>query len=104
MGNKLTTMKRETRLSFELLEKLYFNKRDHGFEDLIDMHHFVKKGVFLFYNTPVQLGSEDSFMIGYGEMRRGKYHIVTFRWIHNLGELTDVYESVTGSKVENPIN
>jgi hypothetical protein len=63
------------------------------------MPYWVKNGVCLFYNTPIQLGCENNFYIGYAEMRSGNYHAVTFRWIDSEEELISIYESITGKLI-----
>jgi hypothetical protein len=61
-----------------------------------DLPYYVKDSVLLFFNVPVTKWNQNSFLIGYGEMRMGKYYAVTFRWIINQKELIDIYEVLTG--------
>lgn len=59
-----------------------------------NMNYWVKNGICLFYNTPVKADYQESFYVGYAEMRQGEYVAVAFRWIDNLEELTKIYESI----------
>lgn len=88
-------------LTDKLLKKLNF--KDVGkcsFELFENMNYWVKNGVCLFYNTPVNTEWQDSYYVGYVEMRQGVYVAVGFRWINNLEDLTKIYESITNKKIE----
>ena len=53
-------------LSTGILTNLMFH--DNGkcnFKHFENMHYWVKKGICLFYNYPIQEGEESSFYIGY---------------------------------------
>jgi hypothetical protein len=88
-------MKREIKLTTDILKELGF--KDNGqckFELFESMGYWVKNSICLFYNVPIS-NYQDSFYIGYAEMRQGKYVAVAFRWIDSLEELTSIYESIT---------
>lgn len=88
--------KSKTYLSPKLLTDLDFKHIESTTTfDNIGMPYYVKNSILLFYNTPIQLGMENSFMVGYGEMRQGKCYAVSFRWIKTLEDLTPIYESIT---------
>ena len=91
-----------TALTKDILESIDFkDKGKCDFEHFENMSYWVKNGICLFYNTPVKTDYQESFYIGYAEQRQGKYVAVAFRWINNLEELTEIYESIsTGYKLE----
>ena len=92
---KVKQKKHNTTLTIDILEKLKFkNVEENKFENF-EMSYWVKNGICLFYNTPINTDYQDSFYVGYAEMRQGKYHVTAFRWIDNLEELTKVYEIIT---------
>ena len=96
--------KKYTLLTTDILKELDF--KDNGrskFELFTNMNYWVKDCVCLFYNTPVYPDNQDSFYIGYAEMRQGKYIAVAFRWIDSLEELTEMYESIKQKKITDPI-
>lgn len=64
-----------------------------------EMPYYVKNGVILWYNTPIQDGNENAYLVGYGEMRCGKYHAVSIRWIYTLEELKPIYEIFTQTDI-----
>lgn len=83
-------------LNPRVLERLGF--KDNGqskFETFENMSYWVKNGICLFYNTPINTDWQDSFLVGYAEMRQGAYVAVAFRWIDSVEELTQIYESIT---------
>lgn len=84
-------------LSNELLRNKYnfkfVSRVDTPFEEL-EMPYWVNDGVILFYNTGEF--NENDFLIGYAEMRRGKYYFVTFRWIRTEYELKTIFKAVRG--------
>ncbi len=96
-----------TLLTVDILKELDFE--DNGkskFEESAlfeKMNYWVKDCVCLFYNTPISTDHQDSFYIGYVEMRQGKYIAVAFRWIDSLEELTEIYESIKQKKITDPI-
>ena len=93
-----------TLLTTDVLQKLGF--KDNGqskFELFEGMSYWVKNSVCLFYNTPISKDHQDSFYIGYAEMRQGKYVAVAFRWIDSVEELTQIYESITRKLITEPI-
>jgi hypothetical protein len=62
------------------------------------MPYYVREGVLLFFNIPVTKFNDDSFLIGYGDMRCGIYYAVDFRWISTRSELIKIYEVITNKK------
>lgn len=85
---------KSTLLTVKILEELNFRDNKEIVFENIKMPYWVKAGVCLFYNTPIKTDHQDSFYIGYGEMREGKYYAVAFRWINSLEELTRIYEAI----------
>lgn len=83
-------------LTQELLLESGFKSNEKSPFEFLRMPYYVKKGICLFYNTPVQIGEENTFLVGYAEMRGGKYHATTFRWIRTLDELERIYDAVLG--------
>jgi hypothetical protein len=66
------------------------------FED-IPLPYYVRNSVILFFNPP--LGEYNtSFLLGYGEMRQGKYKAVTFRWTDKKETIVNIFEAITGEK------
>ena len=93
-----------TLLTTGVLQELNF--KDIGqseFELFENMSYWVKNSICLFYNTPINTDWQDSFLVGYAEMRQGKYVAVAFRWIDSIEELTQIYESITRKKIDEPI-
>ena len=93
-----------TLLTTGVLQELNF--KDIGqseFELFENMSYWVKNSICLFYNTPINTDWQDSFLVGYAEMRQGKYVAVAFRWIDSVEELTQIYESITRKKIDEPI-
>jgi hypothetical protein len=93
-----------TLLTTGVLQELNF--KDIGkceFELFENMSYWVKNSICLFYNTPVKTDYQYSFYVGYAEMRQGKYVAVAFRWIDSVEELTQIYESITRKKIDEPI-
>lgn len=83
-------------LTTAILDELGF--KDNGqskFELFEEMSYWVKNSICLFYNTPISKDHQDSFLVGYAEIRQGKYVAVGFRWIDSVEELTQIYESIT---------
>ena len=89
-------------LSPKLLIELGF-KHNKPFFKNHNMPYYVKNSICLWYNAPIQLGMESSYMIGYAEMRGGKYYSVSFKWINTLKELTKIYEAITDKKIKQQI-
>lgn len=74
------------------IENLGFRKveaKDSPFQYFQDMPYYVKDSVILFFNEGDY--NENSFLLGYGEMRQGVYFAVSIRWISTLGELHEGY-------------
>lgn len=95
------TNKIYTELTVDILKELQFKDRGKcefaGFEN---MSYWVKSGICLFYNTPIVTDYQESFYIGYAEMRQSKYVAVAFKWIDSLEELTEIYEAIVATKIE----
>jgi hypothetical protein len=68
----------------------------HPFED-ITMPYYVRESILLFFNTPLT-EYNNSYLIGYAEMRQGKYKAVTFRWVSEQEDVIKIYEAITGDK------
>ena len=96
-------MKNKPKLLYPtLLTELGFKHNKSLFENH-NMPYYVKNSICLWYNTPIQLGMESSYLIGYAEMRAGKYYAVSFRWITKLKELTKIYEAITDKNIKQQI-
>ena len=93
-----------TLLTTGVLQELSFiDNGQSKFELFENMSYWVKNSVCLFYNTPVNTDWQDSFLVGYAEMRQGKHVAVAFRWIDSVEELTQIYESITRKKIDDTI-
>lgn len=93
-----------TLLTTGVLQELDFkNNGQSKFELFENMSYWVKNSICLFYNTPINTDWQDSFYVGYAEMRQSKYVAVAFRWIDSVEELTQIYESITRKKIDEPI-
>lgn len=79
---------------FKLLEE-----NESPFENF-KMDYFVKEGVILFFNTPVTEWNENDFLVGYAEMRCGKYYAVAFRWIKEQKDLIEIFKAVKGKDLD----
>ena len=85
-----------TVLSAAILSEYGFkqvNVEDSPFDDY-KMSYWCKDAIILLYNEGE--GNENSFYIGYGECRFGKYTVVPFRWIHIEKELLEIFKAVKG--------
>lgn len=67
-----------------------------GFDGFENMNYWVREGVCLFYNIPVDKNNQASYYVGYATMNLGIYRAVAFRWISTTKELMAIYKSVTG--------
>ena len=93
-----------TLLTTGILEELGFKNVGQNKFDLYEkLHYWVKNGICLFYNTPVKTDYQESFLIGYAEIRQGKYIATTFKWIDSEEQLTQIYEAIIGKKITEPI-
>lgn len=93
----------ETKLTTKVLSGLEFgDKGQCDFALFKNMNYWVKNGVCLFYNTPVKTDYQESFLVGYAEMRQGNYVAVAFRWVDSLEELTKIYESIIDEPIDKP--
>jgi len=100
----LIDKQKRTILTEVILKNLGFSKNEiFKFPLFENMGYWVKNGVCLFYNMPIQKDYQESFYVGYGEQRQGTYIAVAFRWIDNLEELTQIYESIVVKKITEPI-
>jgi hypothetical protein len=59
--------------------------------ECLTMPYYTRNGVILFFNE----SDWTNFLVGYGEMRCGKYHVVTFRWIKTEEEVRNFYTLLT---------
>lgn len=66
-----------------LLKKGFADLQESIFDDMT-LRYYVRNGLCLFTNE--QEGN-DSFLIGFGAMRTGKYKVVTHKWINTKKEL-----------------
>lgn len=84
-------------ISEELLIDYGFHSNPRGtFSEIgIDLAYYVNRGVMMFYNEE----QKDVYLAGFGEMRRGKYNVVTSRWIKSESELKLFYKALTGSEL-----
>jgi len=90
-----------TMLTTSVLKELNFkNIGKCEFELFDNMNYWVKNGICLFYNTPISEDYQDSFYIGYAEMRQSKYVAVAFKWINSKEELSQIYEAIIGVKID----
>jgi hypothetical protein len=92
----------QERLSKEVLESLGFKPvdlkdRQYPFTDMSEMPYYAKDAVLLFYPF-----AQDAFLLGYGDMRCGIYHMATIRWLHTLSEVTEAYKALTGKELDPP--
>jgi hypothetical protein len=76
-----------------LINKGFKLVEEKPFEDIY-MPYYVKEGIMLLFNTPVEEYNENDFLIGFAEMRCGKYHAVTIKWIKEQKELLSIYKSI----------
>jgi len=84
-----------TLLTTTILDEFGFeDKGQCTFKFFEGMCYWVKNGICLFYNIPTHTNYQDSFYIGYAEMRQGEYVAVAFRWIDSVEELTQIYEHI----------
>lgn len=86
-----------------LLELDFKDKGQCTFELFEGMNYWVKNGICLFYNVPINKYDCNSFYVGYAEMRQGKHVAVGFRWIDTVEELTQIYESIIQKSITEPI-
>lgn len=98
------TKEKYTVLTEAILEEYGFsNHQKCQFRNFELMSYWVKNGVCLFYNTPVNTNFQDSFLIGFAEMRQCKYVAVGFRWINSEEDLIRIYEGITGKLITEKI-
>ena len=93
-----------TLLTTDILDEFEFE--DNGqckFELFERMSYWVKNSVCLFYNTPIKKDYQESFYVGYAQLRQGKYIAVGFKWIDSVEVLTQIYESITGKSITESI-
>lgn len=94
-NNILLSPKLLTDLGFKLLEEVVFEN--------YTLPYYAKDAVILFFNTPITKWNKSDFLIGYAEMKGGKYFAVTFRWINTLIQLEEIYKAVRGKELEKHI-
>jgi hypothetical protein len=66
-------------------------------EDYMPYH--AKHGVLLFFNEGRTEYELSDYLSGYGEMRSGKYHLTTFKWIKYVHQLQNLYFALTGEEL-----
>jgi hypothetical protein len=82
-------------LSHELLTELGFvQHKATPFEGYELMSYFVKEGVVLFYNPGRTEYELSDYLIGYAQMRQGKYLAVDFQWIKTADRVIQIYEAI----------
>jgi hypothetical protein len=77
---------------FKLVEETPFEN--------FDMPYYVKEGLILLFNTPVNEWNKSNFLVGSAEMRCGKYYAVVFRWIKEQKDLIEIYKAVKGKDLD----
>jgi hypothetical protein len=84
-------------LSIELLKEYAFKEcPENTFKDLV-LPYFAKDAVLIFFNKlEIEWQVNRSFLVGYGDMRSGNYHVVTFRWVTKLSELKEIFKAIKG--------
>ena len=93
-----------TLLTTDILDEFGFEDNGQSKFPLFErMNYWVKNGICLFYNTPISKDYQESFYIGYVQLRQSKYIAVGFRWIDSVEELTKIYESITGKSITESI-
>jgi hypothetical protein len=65
------------------------------FEDL-NMPYYAKDAILLFYNSDRTEYELSDYLAGHGEMRNGKLHVTTFRWINKKEQLSQIYQAIIG--------
>jgi len=65
----------------------------------LKMPYYAKNGVLLFYNKNRTEHEKYDYLIGYGMMRSGKYHVVTFRWIKDVHILQNIYKDFVNEEL-----
>jgi hypothetical protein len=89
-------------LSKDILLRLGFEKleRKDVFENII-LPYWVKNSVLLFYNEGEH--NKGSYLLGFGEMRAGKYMAATIRWIYDVHTLQNAF-ALTGTELTTKSN
>lgn len=84
-------------INFDTLPQLGFShNKKRRFESYPLHPYWAKEGVVLLYNE----GQEDyKYLIGFAEMRMGKYYAVGIRWSDRIEELADLYQAFTGKEL-----
>lgn len=63
------------------------------------MPYYVKNGVILFFNEPINEFNDTSFLIGFANQHFNKYSVVCLRWISTITELKQIYENTKFEKL-----
>lgn len=84
-----------TPITITRLEDLGFKLVDKSdvFEHMT-MPYYVNNGLLLFFNRERTEYEAHDYLVGFGSMRQGKYHCVTFRWISTIEGLNIFIETL----------
>ncbi len=91
-------MEKEKGLSIKYLKSLGFGDPQKSTFPGIHMKYMAMDCVLMFFNEGE--GNENSFMIGYGEMRMGKHQVVTIRWTKSSIDLHKTFECLRGYSIK----
>ncbi len=83
-------------LTEDWLIKLGFEKREESPFEECKLPHFVKNRIFLFFNSSPP---EETYLVGWGDHRFGKYSLVTGDWINSVDRLQNIYHALTGKEL-----
>lgn len=86
-------------LTKEVLNQLGFVLNDKSPFENYNLPYYVYDSVCLFYNDSPPY---NTYLIGYGEQRFGKYYATTFRWINNVHDLREIYKAIKGRELTTP--
>ena len=92
-------MSKDKKITTEYLSENGFRQNPATFEDLM-MPYYVKEGVCLFYNDSRLPNEEHNYLIGYAEMRMGKYYATTFRWISDQEQFETIFLAIQGRNLK----
>jgi hypothetical protein len=95
---KLSTALIES-LGFTLVNWKISDDSSYPFGDMMEMPYYAKESVLLFFNTSGPM-EPDAFLLGYGDIRCGNYHMAQSRWLHYEDEVRAAYEVLTGKTLK----